>query len=232
MFRRFIQPDSIVLDFGAWIGVTAMYAGHLSRHVYALEPDPVAYEAMAANIYVNPYLHDRVNIDHGCIATETRPMEFFLLNGGGSSGSSLTKGSGQSVIVDCYTLKDWAIDKGLSQIDFIKIDTEGAEEVLIPQIQPYLMSLPHMPHMWLSVHVPYWTDASKPSAFVTALKGMYPTCYLEATQTLLDYSKFDEFLSTCGFCTLMCTPTPFNEIPWDIDLSRKNQGRIFEEVNT
>jgi FkbM family methyltransferase len=231
VFRRFINPHSVVVDFGAWIGVTAMYAGLLSQNVYALEPDPVAYEAMAANLYVNPYLHDRVNIDHGCIAMETQPMEFFLLGGGGSSGSSLTKGSGKSVMVDCFTLEDWAHGKGISQIDFIKMDTEGAEELLIPQIQSYILSLPHVPHLWLSVHVPYWTDISNTkAAFVTALKNMYPTCYLEATQTLLDYSNFDAFLYNCEFCTLMCTRMPFADIPWDIDLSRKNQGRIFEEV--
>jgi len=39
------------------------------------------------------------------------------------------------------------------------MDTEGAEELLLPSIVPFLKSLPSIPNMWLSVHPPFWKDS-------------------------------------------------------------------------
>ena len=58
VLRFFLEgrPTDSYVDFGAWIGPTALYAAHYSRHVYAIEPDPMAYSALVANAEKNIHL--------------------------------------------------------------------------------------------------------------------------------------------------------------------------------
>ena len=47
------DADSVCVDVGAWIGATALFAAPMCRTVYALEPDPAAYERLLANLRMN-----------------------------------------------------------------------------------------------------------------------------------------------------------------------------------
>src|SRR5262249_10904497 len=42
IFAEHINKKTTVVDIGAFIGATALYAAYLGRRVYAFEPDPVA----------------------------------------------------------------------------------------------------------------------------------------------------------------------------------------------
>uniref|UniRef100_A0A7S4PXH1 Uncharacterized protein n=1 Tax=Alexandrium monilatum TaxID=311494 RepID=A0A7S4PXH1_9DINO len=45
---------AVVLDVGAWIGPTALWAAHVARRVVALEPATKAFEELTANLRANP----------------------------------------------------------------------------------------------------------------------------------------------------------------------------------
>jgi len=45
--------EAVCVDVGAWIGPTALFAAPMCRTVYALEPDPAAYERLLANLRMN-----------------------------------------------------------------------------------------------------------------------------------------------------------------------------------
>ena len=219
VYRRFIDPDDVVVDFGAWIGVTALYAGRLSRNVYALEPDPVAFEYMAANLYINPDLHERVRIEQTCIWIESQTKDFYLHEKAGS-GSSLVVPIGKKVTLSCLTLRDWFITKQLDRIDFIKMDTEGAEEMLIPTLPDFFRSLPHVPDLWLSIHHTFWKNPNQTLAFVSALRSTFRACYWESKNRTVDFASFGEDIRKCPLCAILCTNIEHHKIKWEIDLGK------------
>jgi hypothetical protein len=46
-FKSCITPDTVVIDFGSWIGPTVAWAVSLgARDVYSFEPDPLAFAGM------------------------------------------------------------------------------------------------------------------------------------------------------------------------------------------
>jgi len=47
------DAEAVCVDVGAWIGATALFAAPMCRTVYALEPDPAAYERLLANLRMN-----------------------------------------------------------------------------------------------------------------------------------------------------------------------------------
>jgi hypothetical protein len=56
IFDRFLNTNSSYLDVGAWIGPTILYGAQKAEHVYAIEPDPVAYQELTRNLQLNPSL--------------------------------------------------------------------------------------------------------------------------------------------------------------------------------
>jgi hypothetical protein len=45
---RFVTPETTVIDIGAWIGPVTLYAAKTAKHVFAIEPDPVAFKELSA----------------------------------------------------------------------------------------------------------------------------------------------------------------------------------------
>jgi len=66
------DADSVCVDVGAWIGATALFAAPMCRTVYALEPDPAAYERLLANLRMNAVAnivpcHAALTAADGCV---------------------------------------------------------------------------------------------------------------------------------------------------------------------
>ncbi|CAE7284291.1 unnamed protein product [Symbiodinium sp. CCMP2592] len=53
IFRRFVRPDSIVLDVGGWIGSTSIWLAALAQKVLVLEPSDAAFEELVQNVAQN-----------------------------------------------------------------------------------------------------------------------------------------------------------------------------------
>jgi len=223
IFNRFIKPGDVVVDFGAWFGITAIYLGYLTENTYALEADPRAYMGMASHVYINPHLRDRVHIEPNCIGVKTGKQSFYLkTQWGGDSTSNLHQATGHKVDVDCFTLEDWAKLRGLDHLDFLKIDVEGYEQMLIPELVDYLKSLPRVPHMWLSLHPTTFPRPGDGDGIGLALQALYKVCYHEATQEKVPLGDgFTQAMTDKKIRTIMCTNTPHDEIAWWLDLTPK-----------
>src|SRR5437016_2170890 len=63
-----VSPGDRVIDVGAWIGITALYAARLGANVVAYEPDPKAVSEMQANLDLNEGLS--VSIRAVALSTE------------------------------------------------------------------------------------------------------------------------------------------------------------------
>jgi len=44
IFDKFIDKEHSYIDIGAWIGPTVLYGCQISKHCYAIEPDPIAFK--------------------------------------------------------------------------------------------------------------------------------------------------------------------------------------------
>ena len=70
VFDREIDAQTTVLDFGAWIGPTTLYAAARARRVIAFEPDPIAANHLRSNIAINPELAAKITVIEKAVAPQ------------------------------------------------------------------------------------------------------------------------------------------------------------------
>ena len=138
IFDEYINDRTLFLDIGAWIGSTALYGAQLAQRCLAFEPDPLAFKELEANVSLNAEADwaDRLEIHQCAISHDGKP---FLLGGrhdrSDSMSSRLFPDIDNQWTVSARTLDDVLSEtRGPGQPVFLKIDTEGSEYDLIPEI--------------------------------------------------------------------------------------------------
>jgi FkbM family methyltransferase len=111
------RPTAAYIDFGAWIGPTALYAAHFLHHVYALEPDPMAFSALTANVQRNLHLAQHIETFFECINIEEGPL---TLRGRGNSMSRPTySADGEGVLewtIKCRSLPQFVKEEAVLRV--------------------------------------------------------------------------------------------------------------------
>lgn len=124
-----IEPDDIVVDIGANIGVFTLFAACKTRNkIYAYEPFPENFEILNRNIQANNITNV---VTMKAAATDEIGSAKLLINES-SDGHRLInhsiEGELQKYIqVPTVTLQSIIDDNNLEHIDFLKIDCEGSE---------------------------------------------------------------------------------------------------------
>jgi FkbM family methyltransferase len=121
-----LPSDSVILDIGANIGVTAAMAARLSNAgaIYCVEPSPRAFACLKAMADANGFHHV------SCIqsAMGSSPGTMFLAE---YDTMAFSHASDSGTEVPVQTLDDLVAQLALERIDLIKLDVEGSElEVL------------------------------------------------------------------------------------------------------
>ena len=156
------------VDFGSWIGPTVLYAGQFASAIYSLEPDPLSFSTLNANIHLNEGVLSRTKVFHECIAPTAGLVE---MAGSGESNTRMTDVLNTQFLkpgtrwkVKCRTLPQFVEEEGvdLDHLALIKMDTEGTELWLLPTLKPWLAGLKRKPAIWLSVHSPFWKEQDTP----------------------------------------------------------------------
>ncbi|MBI5001487.1 MAG: FkbM family methyltransferase [Euryarchaeota archaeon] len=127
-----LKKGDIVIDAGAWFGPFAIYAASQigpTGKVIVFEPDPLNYIDLKNNILLNN-LNNIVAINKGLWNTKST-LRFFSIGkySGGSHilfDDSLKENKGY-VEISVVSLDEELKLQGISQVDFIKMDIEGAE---------------------------------------------------------------------------------------------------------
>ncbi len=125
-----LSPGAIVLNVGANTGYYALLAGSLvapQGHVHAFEIQPAIIEILRRNVARNN-LQDVVTIvTAGCFSSERDAT----IHCPGDPGSASVAFNESGVRVRLTTVDHYAAINGLSRVDLLLIDTEGADfEVL------------------------------------------------------------------------------------------------------
>jgi FkbM family methyltransferase len=130
------QPETI-LDLGGYCGYTAVFfsARFPSARIAAVEPHPDNFAALIANIKLN---HLSVAAFEAAASVVDGPVRLYL-GGGTTHGLFPTHHStGGEITVEGLSVPTILDRLGWEGIDLLKIDIEGAEEMLFGAAQPWL----------------------------------------------------------------------------------------------
>jgi FkbM family methyltransferase len=146
---RFATPGLTVVDIGAWIGPTALWAAERGAHVVAIEPDPVALSFLRLNIEANAA---DVTIVQGAVANEDGTCRIAPREGW---GMSMTHVAESGLEVPCWSIatlfEQFQIDGNVS---LVKMDIEGGEATVLETVAPFLAQrgIP----LVVSMHEQWW----------------------------------------------------------------------------
>jgi len=124
----------VFVDIGANVGLFSLFVAATARaaRILAIEPEPGNFARLAFNIAANPGLPIT---PLALVLGETEGTARILLNARDRGGTRMAAAGAQAggIEVRCRPLLDVVTDAGLTGIDALKIDVEGAEDkVLVP----------------------------------------------------------------------------------------------------
>lgn len=157
---KYLNKDSVVIDIGAWIAPLSLYAATIAKKVYSIEPDPIAYKEFLININANSDLKDKIFHYSICISNKNKEVSLWNNHAFGNSGSSiinntdLISNTTQKHAVKAITLCNFMEQNKIDKCDYLKIDIEGEEINVLPNIADYLIK--EKPILHLSVHQPFY----------------------------------------------------------------------------
>lgn len=154
VLSKFLTPDSVYYDIGAWIGPTALFAASRCKQVVCFEPDPVAFQYLLWNISLNALRNVLpINVALADRSALMRMASFDKQLGDSMTSLLKTCSTEGATDVLALTWKEWLDLSEGEPPDFLKIDIEGGEFALLPTLKEYLSV--HRPVVYLSTHAPF-----------------------------------------------------------------------------
>lgn len=222
IFRTFLRNNHTYMDVGSWIGPTVLFGAALAKRVVALEPDPEAHRVLLQNIAANPQYGNIVTVqaalsDHvgttlfGGNGDLGNSESTILVNDPGyiaSQGSTSRTGdavrdaewrAGQCTTVATTTIDVLDQELQLMDVNFMKIDIEGGEKIVIPAIEQFLKL--HTPTLYISLHWMYLTEVEM-TGIVAILCSIYPVLYDESLLRRVDRETILSEKLTSVVCTM------------------------------
>jgi FkbM family methyltransferase len=125
--------DAVCIDVGANVGYYTLLMASLTPRgqVHSFEPVPRNFHLLSANVLLNGF----ENVVLNCCAVGNRDGEMsFTVSEDGAYSSFLDTGrraQSRTIIVPARTLVSYCRQRGLRRIDFMKVDVEGAEQLVL-----------------------------------------------------------------------------------------------------
>jgi FkbM family methyltransferase len=137
-----IGPNFVFLDIGANVGGYSMAMAALAgpgARILAVEPQPRIFERLIFNIGQNPF--GTVKAVDCAVADRNGEVTLFIdPRNQGESSVKIVGSTGQTQLkVPARTLLDLVTQEGVDHVDAIKIDVEGAEDLIL---EPYFREAP------------------------------------------------------------------------------------------
>jgi len=173
-FQRFADSTKVAVDVGAWCGVHTVFLAKLFRHVYSFEPDRFAMKDLRLNVTAN----ELGNVT-GCGKALTDKDGAVVLNNiRGDSMASVkdVAGRGKSEWVGTWTWNTAVEELGIENVGLLKIDIEGAEDVLLPSMFQWLWE--YKPPLSVAFH----TELVE-GTVIQRLRGVLEDVYVHVDRT-------------------------------------------------
>jgi len=130
-FTRFVGPGDTVIDIGANVGYYTVLASQLvgdQGRVYAFEPEPTAFALLEQNVRVSGARN--VVLEQKAVSNENGTLQLFLAAVNKGDHRIYQTDDRAAIDVEAVRLDDYLAGIG-GAIDFVKIDTQGAEALII-----------------------------------------------------------------------------------------------------
>ena len=153
-----VLPDcDNMIDVGAHVGLTTLYAAGRVGRVAAFEPSPVNFDFLTRNVALNPELRPRISLFAEGLGDRDERVALYA-KAFGDSGSSIFQDVERARVVRGAAVATVPLrhaptvlsEIGLSARTLIKIDIEGAEYRVVPAIADLLAET--RPFLHLSFH--------------------------------------------------------------------------------
>lgn len=133
LLRKQVRPGMVVLDIGAHIGlfsvIAAKWSGSASR-VYAFEPAPSTHRVLERTLRMN-HLEGQIVPLNLAMGLAPGTIDFFVSDHEADNSNSLVPYKSdrplRAIPVKLDSIDHFVSTQKLQQVDFIKIDVEGAE---------------------------------------------------------------------------------------------------------
>jgi FkbM family methyltransferase len=130
------------VDVGANIGAYSLWVSALAgptARILAIEPQPKVFDRLTYNIGLNP--HGTVKAVACAVADKPGELTLFLdpRNSGESSVKIVASSQAATIRVPATTLLDLIRNERLERLDAIKLDVEGAEDIIL---EPFFRDAP------------------------------------------------------------------------------------------
>ncbi|MBI1802215.1 MAG: FkbM family methyltransferase [Chloroflexi bacterium] len=167
LIHTLVKPGFVCIDVGANVGSLTLvmaWATGPSGKVFAFEPHPVIYRRLAANVALNRLWH--VALYDQAISNQEGPVPFYTASpdDANQAKSSIRRreyaGVTREITVQAVRGTSIREFEALAACDFIKVDTEGHDFVVIQEIAPLIDRLrPHVVfeysrRAWLANDIP------------------------------------------------------------------------------
>jgi len=167
---RVLGPDSVAIDIGANIGVTALimsaFIGDQGR-IAAFEPGPRIFELLRRNVEANGA---RIEPRRCAVGSSEGSMAFTE----DSAYGHVQIEGGAGTTVDVRTLDGIVRDLGLHRLDLLKIDTEGFEGEVLAGARETLQRLKPLVYLELNAFTMLAYGRRDPLSFLRDLARIYP----------------------------------------------------------
>lgn len=147
------------IDVGSNVGWYALLVARKvapSSRILAVEPQPEIFDRLIHNIRLNPF--GTIKAVDCAIADKTGELTLFLdpLNRGEASLKIVNSSQTDTIRVPAVTLLDLMKREGFARIDAVKLDVEGAEDLILDPffrdapatLYPSLFIIPDVPDRW------------------------------------------------------------------------------------
>jgi len=132
VIRRLLRPGDTFIDIGANIGYYTVVASKVvgdAGQVIAFDPDPVSFELLKRNVEENDCKN--VTLLQKALSSEPGTLKLFL-NESNKGAHRIFDRSGEKEFVEVEAMRlDDYLEAHSGEIQLIKIDTEGAEGLIL-----------------------------------------------------------------------------------------------------
>ena len=159
--------NPVIIDCGANIGLSVLYFKHTHRNaiIHAFEPDTKNYNYLVENI--KSYGWKKSVFSYKKLVSDEAGFEYFEELG--NAGSKIVSENQQNEFtakIEKIRLKDFLIDLD-SDIDFLKLDIEGSEFQVLPDLKELF---PRIKKMYIEFHTEF-NDFPKMYEFIKSHIG-------------------------------------------------------------